>query len=50
MWGAGRLKVDTVKQCGVMYDRRNLNIGYFWIARERVGEVGGSAGRSIPGS
>ena len=25
-----------------MFDRRNLNIGDFlWIARERVGEVGG---------
>ena len=43
--GRQNLKVETVRhlqQCGVMYDRRNLNIGDFlWIARERVGEVQG---------
>ena len=43
--GRKTLKEDTARhlqQCGVMYDRRNLNIGDFlWIARERVQEVGG---------
>jgi len=43
--GRQTLKVETVRhlqQCGVMYDRRNLNIGDFlWIARERVGEIQG---------
>ena len=43
--GRKTLKEDTVrhlKQCGTMYDRRNLNIGDFlWIARERVAEVRG---------
>ena len=43
--GRKTLKEDTARhlqQCGVMYDRRNLNIGDFlWIARERVAEVGG---------
>ena len=43
--GRKTLKEDTVrhlKQCGTLYDRRNLNIGDFlWIARERVAEVRG---------
>ena len=43
--GRKTLKEETVRhlqRCGVMYDRRNLNIGDFlWIARERVAEVRG---------
>jgi ERCC4-type nuclease len=50
--GRKTLKVETVRhlqQCGVMYDRRNLNIGDFlWIARERVGEVGGQFRQKQP--
>ena len=43
--GRKTLREETVRhlqRCGVMYDRRNLNIGDFlWIARERVEEVRG---------
>merc|ERR1719300_2312921 len=43
--GRKTLREETarhLKQCGVMFDRRNLNIGDFlWIAQERVPEVRG---------
>ena len=43
--GRKNLKTETVrhlKNTGVQYDTRGLNIGDFlWVAREKVGEVGG---------
>jgi len=43
--GRKNLKTETIrhlKNTGVQYDTRGLNIGDFlWVAREKVGEVGG---------
>ena len=43
--GRKTLKAETVRhlaECGVAYDRRNLNIGDFlWIAREKIAAIPG---------
>jgi len=50
--GRKTLKAETVRhlaECGVAYDRRNLNIGDFlWIAREKIAAIPGQFQQRAP--